>query len=181
MADTLPVALDDAELDALMRVARESSPRDLALVTVMAYAGLRVSEAITLQWADVSGRIFVRRGKGGKQRYIPLHWRARDALANLHEIQGMGNSYVFSGISNNPHLSRRAASYIIERLCLAANIPKEKAHCHALRHTFAVRLLEAGADLRKIQLLLGHSSLSTTAIYLQLSTRHLQSAVDSLD
>jgi site-specific recombinase XerD len=70
--------------------------------------------------------------------------------------------------------------FLVERLGLEAGLPRELCHPHSLRHAFAVALLDAGTDVRKIQVLLGHSSLNTTMIYLELTASHLRDAIDRL-
>ncbi len=186
MAETLPVALTDAELDALLRAARESSPRDLALVTVMVYGGLRVSEAVTLQWRDVTAdHIEIRCGKGGKQRLVDTHERvirALEGLVGVHKstvLLGHSTEYIFAGRFGG-HFTRFGAHELMVRLSAEAGVPAHKAHCHALRHTFAVRLLKVGINLITIRDLLGHSSVSVTEIYLRLVSEHRRAAIDAL-
>lgn len=180
----LPKFLDDAELRALLAVAEESSARDYALVVTMAYAGLRVSEAVCLRWAHVEGdRIFVERGKGNKQRLVPMNGRLRmalEAVRKMLENRTERTDYVFPG-SDDGHLGARGAERIIERLCERAHIAREKAHPHTLRHTFATRVLRSDGNILKVQRLLGHSSVATTQIYTHLVYDDLAEAVAGLD
>lgn len=180
----LPKFLEAGELAALIEAARGSSARDLALVLLMARAGLRVSEACGLRWGDVEeGQLWVRQGKGSKDRLVPLHFRVATALRELRNSaisrSGSRSTPVFPGRSVRP-LTVRAAEYVIKSLGVKAGLPNEKCHPHSLRHAFAVGLLEAGVDIRSIQKLLGHSSLNTTAVYLDLTSRHLRAAVEKL-
>jgi len=182
----LPKFLSEAEQERLEAVAEHSGPRDLALVLCTTRAGLRCSEVCALRWKHVEdGRVQVEQGKGGKDRVIPMHARLSGALEavrfllqNRTQIDREG--YIFAGRGPGSHLTVSGAERIMARLGRAAGLPGEKRHPHAGRHGFAVSLLEAGNDVRRIQQLLGHSSLATTMVYLDLTAEHLRSAVDSL-
>jgi len=179
----LPKFLGAADLTALLDAARTSSPRDYALVCVLAYAGLRVAEACALTWADISeDRLLVRHGKGDKERYVPLAPRLRAALADLdrREIPVLRHSPVFLSRLRRP-LSVRAAQHIIERLCLAAGIDRELAHPHSLRHTAATMLLRRTGNIRLVQRFLGHASIGTTEIYTHVVFDDLAEAVERLE
>jgi site-specific recombinase XerD len=147
--------------------------RNRALVELVYSAGLRSAEAVGLDLADVDFEqelVHVRRGKGGKDRVVPLgeeaaHWVARylrDARPML--ARGANDSLFLSATG------KRLDTSTLRRL-----IP----HPHRLRHAFATHLLEGGADLRTIQELLGHSSLSTTQIYSHVDARRLRKVYDS--
>lgn len=190
----LPKFLDAGELRMLLEAAEASGPRDLALVVLMAYAGLRVSEACRLRFGDVGERqILVRQGKGGKDRLLPVHPRVRRALEALRlfyisrsEVPHLtsphiASPYVFPGATPGLPLTTRAAEYSIEALCAAAGIPREKAHPHTLRHTFATNLLRKTGNLILVQRSLGHSSVSTTQVYTHLVFDDLEEAVGQLD
>lgn len=179
----LPKFISEAEQGALEAAARQSGPRDVAFVLCMTRAGLRVSEACKLRWRDIEdGRIKVEQGKGGKDRVIPMHARLSTALESLRLLLGKRSEegYIFVGRTHGSRLTVRGAEYVFAELCRAAGLPAEKAHPHAGRHGFAVSLLEGGVDVRRIQQLLGHSSLATTMVYLDLTAEHLRSAIDTL-
>jgi len=177
----LPKFLEAGELGALLAVAHESSPRDYAIMLTMAKAGLRVSEVCTLEWRDVSEkRLLVRQGKGSKDRMVPLHYRLKTAIEELPKRREMGSTPVFLSRTGR-RLTRRAIQFLMERLASRAGIDREKAHPHSARHTFAVNLLEKGADIRTLQKLLGHRSISTTQTYLDLTDRHMEAAIGLLD
>ena len=177
----LPKFLGAADLTALLDAARASSPRDYALVCVLAYAGLRVAEAVGLQWGDIlEDRLLVRHGKGDKERYVPLAPRLRAALADRREIPVLRHSPVFLSRLRRP-LSVRAAQHIIERLCLAAGIDRELAHPHSLRHTAATMLLRRTGNIRLVQRFLGHASIGTTEIYTHVVFDDLAEAVERLE
>jgi integrase/recombinase XerC len=151
-----------------------ASPRDRALMEVLYGAGLRVAEVVALDWPDVSfaaGNLRVRRGKGGKERRVPLGQAAADALRALAADAGRPDGPVFLG-ARGRRLSDRIARRIVSEAGVRSGHPT--LHPHALRHSYATHLLDAGADLRGIQELLGHSKLRTTQRYTSVSTAHLK-------
>ena len=157
--------------------------RDLALVEVLYGSGLRVSEALSLSVDDVrTDRGFVRvRGKGNKERLAPLSEAARERLIEYlrqrPEINpDQSEPALFLGARGGP-LARREAQRIVARLAASAGIGQD-VHPHTLRHSFATHLLQAGADLRSVQEMLGHSRLSTTERYTHLDLRHLMEVYD---
>lgn len=177
----LPQFLRPHELKALLAAARRSSPRDYALILAMSHAGLRVAEACGLRWGDIDDdTILVRRGKGDKQRLIPLHDRLKAALAQLPFLDESGDSPVFIS-RHGQALSTRRARQVVEGLCLEAGIERERAHPHVLRHTFATNALRKTGNLLVVQRLLGHASVSTTQIYTHLVLDDLRAAVELLD
>jgi len=147
--------------------------RNRALVELVYSAGLRSAEAVGLDLGDVDFEqelVHVRSGKGGKDRVVPLgeeaaHWVAR----YLHEAR--------------PELARGAAGALFlstnGRRLDTSTLRRLAPHPHRLRHAFATHLLEGGADLRTIQELLGHSSLSTTQVYSHVDARRLRKVYDS--
>lgn len=161
--------------------------RDLALAEVLYGSGLRVSEALSLSVDDVrTDRGFVRvRGKGNKERLAPLSEAARERLVEYLRVRqemvpvlggGGEEQALFLGARGGP-LSRREAQRIIARLAASAGIGQD-VHPHTLRHSFATHLLQAGADLRSVQEMLGHSRLSTTERYTHLDLRRIMEIYD---
>lgn len=159
--------------------------RDLALAELLYGSGLRISEALGLDVHQLSMENAVARvlGKGGKQRLSPLsdssvealnHWLA--LRRNLLPSDLNDDGALFLG-SRGGRLARRQAQRIIEDLCKRAGLPQAVSP-HALRHSFATHLLEAGADLRSVQELLGHSRLSTTQRYIHLNLAKLVEVYD---
>jgi integrase/recombinase XerC len=181
-----PRALNVDQATSLMDVPVRPGPqgiRDLALAELLYGSGLRISEALSLTVDDVrADRGFVRvRGKGGKERLAPLSEAAKlrlgeylDERAALpaDETQHM----LFLGTRGGP-LSRREAQRIVSRLAESAGVG-QSVHPHTLRHSFASHLLQAGADLRSVQELLGHSRLSTTERYTHLDLRRIMEVYD---
>ncbi|MBO7066681.1 MAG: tyrosine recombinase XerC [Alphaproteobacteria bacterium] len=142
--------------------------RDWALVTLIFGCGLRISEALGLKNSDVSGRPDVLRivGKGNKERIVPVLPAVYDAIEKYTAVRPFGNAptdELFRSVRGLP-MSPRMAEKVIEKLRHYLQLP-DYVTPHALRHTFATALLAGGADLRSLQELLGHASLSTTQLY----------------
>jgi integrase/recombinase XerC len=141
--------------------------RDAALLTLLYAAGLRISEALALTGGDLPLPEVLRiTGKGGKQRIVPLLAAARQAVARYAELcpYSLDEDAPLFRASRGGAFSPRMAQALMERLRMALGLPSS-ATPHALRHAFATHLLANGADLRAIQDLLGHESLSTTQSY----------------
>ena len=172
---SLPKALSESEVEALINAPALDTAtglRDRAMVELMYATGLRVSELVNLPATALNLRQGVVRvmGKGSKERLVPLgeealHWidtylaQARPALAG-----GRAAAPLFLGRAGAA-LSRQQFWNVVKRLARVAGIDPAKVSPHGLRHSFATHLLNHGADLRALQMLLGHSSLSTTQIY----------------
>ena len=156
--------------------------RDLALAELLYGSGLRISEALSLDVDDVqlSSRVLRVMGKGSRQRLAPLSDTSCDSLKTwLDERPLMAlpdEPALFVG-SRGSRLNRREAARIVERLCRRAGLDFTVSP-HSLRHSFATHLLTAGADLRSVQELLGHSRLTTTQRYTQVSLEHLMEVYD---
>ena len=156
--------------------------RDLALAELLYGSGLRISEALGLDIDDVqlSSRVLRVMGKGSRQRLAPLSDTSCDSLKSwLDERPLMAQPdepALFVG-ARGSRLNRREAARIVERLCRRAGLDFTVSP-HSLRHSFATHLLTAGADLRSVQELLGHSRLTTTQRYTQVSLEHLMEAYD---
>lgn len=149
------------------------SVRDRALIELLYGAGLRVGEAAALDRGDldlVAGLIHVRQGKGGKARLVPAGPPAVEALSAWLAVSGAEEGPVFTN-ARGGRLTARSMHRVVHKLGLLADVPG--LHPHALRHSFATHLLDAGADLRGIQELLGHANLSTTQRYTHVSTEGL--------
>ncbi len=156
--------------------------RDLALAELLYGSGLRISEALNLDLAHLQLENALARvmGKGGKQRLAPLSDTSREALENWlqhrDELAPQESRALFVG-NRGGRLNRRQAQRIIEDLCIKAGLPQAVSP-HSLRHSFATHLLEAGADLRSVQELLGHARLSTTQRYTHLNLAKLMEVYD---
>jgi site-specific recombinase XerD len=152
------------------------------IFSTMYGTGMRVSEAVHLRAADIdSQRMTVRieQGKGRKDRYVPLSPKLLELLRSYwRKVRPRG--WLFPGQDPNQPLGREAVWEAVARASRRAGL-KKRPSPHSLRHAYAVHLLEAGTDLRKIQLLLGHRSLSTTARYLHVATSTVCATTSPLD
>ena len=181
---TLPVALTVNEVNNLLEqpdTKKQLGLRDRALLETLYATGIRVSELINLKFTDLHEELKLVKvfGKGSKERLIPisevaLSWidsykeKVRDPL--ILKI-GKNTDFIFLN-SRGRSLTRQAVWQIIKHYCKMAGIQKNVTP-HTLRHTFATHLLENGADLRVVQEILGHSDISTTQIYTNLSQKHI--------
>ncbi len=148
--------------------------RDQAVLCLLYGCGLRISEALGLSVKQAEENPLVITGKGGKTRLVPIMPAAVEAIANYRKLAPMpllASQALFRGAKGGA-LSPRIIQLLVERLRGALNLP-DTATPHALRHSFASHLLDNGADLRVIQDLLGHASLSSTQIYTEVNRKHL--------
>jgi integrase/recombinase XerC len=179
----LPRYVAENELKRVLDTARPlddaAAARDAALLEILYGSGLRASEAVALDWRDVSHaqrQLHVHAGKGGKDRIVPLTSTARTALRALADVSRTattGAHPVFVG-PRGTRLAVRSVGRIVARSLRAAGVAE--VNPHALRHSCATHLLDDGADLRSIQELLGHASLSTTQRYTHVSLKQLRQA-----
>ena len=176
----LPAVLSQDEITSLLNAA--SSLKHRALMMVLYGAGLRVSEACSLQVADIDSQrmlIHIRQGKGRKDRQVMLSSVLLETLRQYWRA-ARPNTWLFPGKSPDRPMTTKAVFLIVQKAGVRAKLTKAISP-HTLRHTFATHLLEAGTDLRTIQLLMGHADLSTTVIYLHVSQRHIQNTASPLD
>jgi len=173
-----PLSVDDAQR-AIEQAGEHNvewlGARDAALLTLLYGAGLRISEALGLKRGDVPlGATLTVVGKGRKERSVPvlpLVAAALDDYAAKIPFTGAPSSALFLSRRGRP-MSPREAQGLMQNLRGKLGLP-EKATPHALRHSFATHILQGGGDLRSVQELLGHASLSTTQIYTAMDTRQL--------
>ena len=175
----LPEILSGEELERLFSVTKNIKHR---LVLMTAYSGgLRASELVRLKATDIqSDRMMIRveQGKGMKDRYTLLSKRLLAELRNYWKIK-RPNLWLFPGRANR-QMTREMAYQIYVKARKKAGINR-KGGIHTLRHCFATHLLEAGEDLRTIQLLMGHSSIRTTVRYIQVTSKTIQGTKSPLD
>jgi integrase/recombinase XerD len=179
-ARRLPGTLELSEVEALIAAARDRGPdppRDLCLVELLYATGLRVSELVALPVAAARGdpRMLLVRGKGGRERLVPLSRPARAALADWLRARDAAQAaqprgrppspHLFPSAKGAGHLTRAGFFALLKRLARAAGLAEEAVSPHRIRHAFATHLLAGGADLRSIQALLGHADVATTEIY----------------
>ena len=183
----LPGVLSSEEVDRLLAVRRAKTPqgwRNRAMLELMYASGLRVSELVGLRLGDVDLSVGIVRvvGKGDKERLVPVGDTAAESLrAYLREgrpllVKSRASDRLFLG-RHGGGLTRQMFWLIIKQVASAAGITKPVTP-HTLRHSFATHLLERGADLRSVQLMLGHADIGTTQIYTHLSRAHLKAIYD---
>lgn len=181
--DSLPKALDVDQTIALIEAPDLSTPsgrRDSALLEFMYATGARVSETVALDLTDLDldDRVAAVTGKGSKQRLVPLGGPAVEAVLRwLPDRMGIvdrkqSGDPVFINLRGR-RLSRQGVFEIVRKHAMRAGIEPEKVSPHVLRHSAATHMVEAGADLRSVQELLGHATISTTQVYTRVSSAHL--------
>jgi len=178
----LPTILCADELRRLFDVVAHH-PKHKALLLTLYGAGLRISEALNLRPADIdSGRMFihVRGGKGGKDRMVKLSPQLLIVLRDYWRQCRPGSWLFPQDRAPTRAMDSSTADRIVARAARRAGITR-RISPHTLRHCYATHLLEAGTDLRSIQMLLGHANLKTTARYTHVSDKHLRSVVSPLD
>lgn len=181
---SLPKALAESQIDAMLATPDVTTPlglRDRAMLELMYAAGLRVSELVGLPATAVNLRQGVLRvtGKGSKERLVPLgeesqHWLERYLAESRPQLAGKRSLLPLFLGARGQAPSRQQFWTLVKRYAAAAGIDPDKVSPHGLRHSFATHLLNHGADLRALQMLLGHSSLSTTQIYTLVAREHLK-------
>lgn len=192
----LPKTLSIADVDLLLTASETFGRseadhlRNRCLMQVLYATGMRVSELVSLPISAARGdpQMVLVRGKGGKERLVPLSPPARDALAAwvaqrdaddsaLRDLGLPVNPYLFPSRGKSGHLTRHAFYMLIKDIAVAAGVSPGTVTPHTLRHAFATHLLQNGADLRAIQTLLGHADVATTEIYTHVLEERLKDLV----
>jgi integrase/recombinase XerD len=196
-ARPLPRTLSTAEVDRLIEAARRRidgtagrervrALRLHALIETLYATGMRVSELVTLPRSVLTGdgRVLTIKGKGGRERIVPLTPAARAALDRYLSIgfeDGLApmlpTRWLFASRSAQGHLTRQRFAQELKELAAQAGLDPERVSPHVLRHAFASHLLDRGADLRSVQQLLGHADISTTQIYTHVLEERLKKLV----
>jgi integrase/recombinase XerD len=180
----LPKSLSEAQVEALLdapAIETTLGLRDRAMLETLYATGLRVSELVGLKLAQVSFDMGVVRvlGKGSKERIVPLgeeaiEWLKRYLVSARSALVGDGKSDAVFVTARRGPLSRQAFWQLIKRHAVKAGIASASLSPHTLRHAFATHLLNHGADLRVVQLLLGHADITTTTIYTHVARERLK-------
>ena len=184
----LPKSLSVAEVDAMFATIAERQARVppdpldtrlAALIELLYGSGLRASELVSLPRAaiHVDRPFLILRGKGGRERMVPISDRARAAVAAWRMHVPQGAAWLFP--SGKGHLSRIRLYQLVKLLAAAAGIAPERVSPHVLRHAFATHLLAGGADLRALQSMLGHADIATTEIYTHVDASRLVELVNT--
>jgi integrase/recombinase XerD len=194
----LPSILGQEDINLLLKAAQgDASPKGLrlqAMLELMYGAGLRVSELVSLKLSALQIRdgenkigvdFLVIRGKGNKERLVPLNAKAISALSDYLAVRqkfvagGKPSPWLFPYHRADGYITRQQFGVMLKELAGKAGIDPEKISPHTLRHSFATHLLEGGADLRVIQELLGHADISTTQVYTHVSGDRLSKLVQN--
>ncbi len=192
----LPKILSEEEVDRLLLASREHGrsqldrKRNTCLMELLYATGMRVSELVAMPVESARGtpNLLLVRGKGGKERMVPLSPPARSALAAWIAARdeaekaalangGAASRFLFPSRGRSGHLTRNSFYLLVKSLAVAGGVSPAKVTPHSLRHAFATHLLANGADLRSIQTLLGHADVSTTEIYTHILDERLKQLV----
>jgi len=185
----LPVILSISQIDELLSLPLRTPPgkaaltwiplRDAAILELFYSSGLRISELLSLNVSDIDflGETVRVTGKGSKQRIVPIGGPALSAIQRYRTDAGVTSGPLFVS-SHRTRITQQAVDLLLKKYLKLSSIPF-KISPHKLRHSFATHLLDAGADLRSVQSLLGHASLSTTQIYTHVTKERLKEAYDT--
>ncbi|PHR56263.1 MAG: tyrosine recombinase [Robiginitomaculum sp.] len=197
---TLPKIMSEQDVDRLFQMAEHfahtknepKSTRFLCQLEILYAGGLRVSELVSIPLAATGRRdncLFIK-GKGGKERLVPLTQKAVDSIAHWKTMRGQTlpkalknraqtNAFLFPSRSKLGHVTRERFAQSLKDLAIHAHLDHTKISPHVLRHAFATHLLSRGADLRSVQKLLGHADITTTQIYTHVLDERLQELVQN--
>ncbi len=186
-AQRLPKILSHADIESLMAEINQQcaevpqKPQAIrlkALMELLYGSGLRATELVSLEVSTVStDRPFaILKGKGGRERLVPISDKARAAVSEWQKIRPQGSKWLFP--SGKSFLSRVRLFQMVKELAAKAGLDPDKISPHVLRHAFATHLLEGGADLRALQTMLGHADISTTEIYTHVESKRLVDLVN---
>ncbi len=178
---TLPKYLSETEVDALLAGAGalKQAPVAIAALEILYATGMRVSEVLSLRARALSGdgMVLMIRGKGGKDRMVPLSDAARDAALALLATRDKPGIWLFPGRDARKAMTRQGFALVLKQAALAGGLDPARVSPHVLRHSFASHMLARGADLRSLQMLLGHADIATTQIYTHVLAERLQKLV----
>jgi site-specific recombinase XerD len=180
----LPVVMSQEEVARVIDSARDLLQRTILMVLYS--TGARRAEVVQIKVADVDSQrmvIHIRHGKGGHDRDVPLSEKLLEALRQYWRWM-KPKTWLFPGLAKGGRVDRpmhdKVVWWSVQQAVQRAGLQK-RITPHTFRHSFATHLLEGGADLKTIQVMLGHAKIEDTAIYLHLSRRHLQAVVNPLD
>jgi integrase/recombinase XerD len=180
----LPKFLTEAEVDALLAAAARKPGRPGALaraaLEVLYATGMRISELLSLPRTALGAKaeVMIIKGKGSKERMVPLSSAAKDAASALLAATEAKSPFLFPGRDPKHPLTRQAFFLLLKQIALEAGLNPARVSPHVLRHSFASHMLARGADLRSLQMLLGHADISTVQIYTHIQTERLRKLVE---
>jgi integrase/recombinase XerD len=182
---SLPRALTEAEVAALIegaaRLPGKRGKLAVALLELLYVSGLRVSELVGLHAGALraDAPMVAVLGKGAKERLVPISARAREAALAARGEPKKPSRWLFPSRAAAGHVTRQAVGTVLKDAAIAAGLDPERVSPHVLRHSFATHLLGRGADLRSLQVLLGHADIATTQIYTKVMEEHLRRMVET--
>ena len=193
---SLPKPLAESEVEALIagaaRLPGHRGPLAVAALELLYSAGLRATELVTLPAAALreDQPMVAVRGKGGRERLVPISARAREAALAARAARAAAAKqkagpatppprWLFPARGASGHMTRQGLGLLLKEAALAAGLDAERVSPHVLRHSFASHLLGRGADLRSLQLLLGHADIATTQIYTKVLEERLRALVEA--
>lgn len=190
LSSALPKYLTEAEVDALLAAAQarpaKQAPVVVAALEILYATGLRVSELLSLPRSALSGdaAVLLIRGKGGRERVVPLSDAAKAAASVLRTATAPKKGqdapvFLFTARNRRTAITRQGFALMLKQVALAAGIAPARVSPHVVRHSFASHMLAHGADLRSLQLLLGHADIATTQIYTHVLAERLQKLVQA--
>jgi len=186
----IPSVMSKYEVDLIIRSVdfaplrcRKNNIRDRLVLSLLYYTGIRKSELLNLNWTDINlskSFIIIRRGKGGKDRLIPLHKEVSMLLDKyLYKRLPLITDALIIG-EQGKRMCNGSFVYLLKMYLTLSGLKRKGYTAHSFRHTFATHLIEAGVDLFKVQKLLGHASLDTTKIYINFNSSQMAKAIDRL-
>ena len=186
----LPKILSESEVKCLLantsKLDNINSIQLLCIIELLYSTGLRVSELVSLhiETLEKNPRTIIIKGKGDKQRVVALSNPSRSALKSWIKARqklkiAIGSSYLFPGVKS-PHMTRQNLAHKLKALAKVSGIEINKVTPHSFRHAFASHMLRRGADLRSLQMLLGHSNITTTQIYTHTENERLSGLVNNV-
>ncbi|MGG5817232.1 site-specific tyrosine recombinase XerD [Falsiroseomonas sp. HW251] len=182
---SLPKALSEPEVEQLIAGAAtlpgKRGPLAVALVELLYVSGLRVSELVSLPAGALraDAPLVAVMGKGSKERLVPISSRAREAALAARGTPAKPSRWLFPSRAAGGHITRQAVGVVLKDAAIAAGLDPDRVSPHVLRHSFATHLLGRGADLRSLQMLLGHADIATTQIYTKVLEERLRKLVEA--
>jgi integrase/recombinase XerD len=183
LAAALPKFLSESEVDRLLEAAAARPGRTglvaAAALELLYSTGLRVSELLALPRTALAGAevMLMVRGKGGRDRLVPVSLAARQAALRLVAASDPASPWIFPGRAPRRALTRQAFNLLLKQVALTAGLDPARVSPHVLRHSFASHMLARGADLRSLQMLLGHADIASTQIYTHVLAERLSALV----
>ena len=189
LPQTIPASLLETEIYSILEAAEKLSPPDnlrmSAGIEILYGAGLRISELLQVRRADIifSKSLILVRGKGGRERFAPLTHISLIKIKNWLEKRDVAgpdtNNEQFLALPSEQVLTRQKLSTLLKKIASIAQVDPVRVSPHKLRHSFATHMLNRGADLRSLQMMLGHADISTTQIYTKTRPERLHGLVST--